>query len=120
MTSEPVQRVAYREEGAVHLWFGLTYANYAVLHRTLLQSMPLEWQDRFVACLRELDESFGHLDIPGTFMVQAKDRDGRFIKDPVPHYNRGRTFVPPGAPAPGHPPPPAGAPGPSAPDGTAL
>jgi hypothetical protein len=82
-------------DGAVHLWFGLTYANYQVLPRTLLQSMPLEWQDRFVACLEELQEAFWHVDQADAFMVRAKDINGRFIADPVPHYSRGRTFVSP-------------------------
>lgn len=85
----------YREEGAVHLWFGLTYANYQVLHRTLLQSMPPAWQERFVACLEELQAAFDHLPPAATFMVRAKDASGRFVTDPIPHYNRGRTFVPP-------------------------
>jgi hypothetical protein len=79
----------------VHTMFGLTYANYLVLHRSLLQSMPEEWQHRFVAMVNELDAAFGHLDIPGTFMVRAKDSNGQFIVDPVPHYNRGRTFIQP-------------------------
>lgn len=48
----------------VHEWFGLSYANYAVLHRTLLQSMPAEWQGRFVQCMRELDDAYAHLDAP--------------------------------------------------------
>jgi hypothetical protein len=48
------------EREAVHHWFGLSYTNYLVLPRTLLQSMPDEWQARFVDCLRELDEAFRH------------------------------------------------------------
>lgn len=85
----------YREEGAIHLWFGLTYANYLVLPRTLLQSMPLAWQERFVGCLGELEAAFGHVDQANQYMVRAKDTNGRFIADPVPHYNRGRTYVAP-------------------------
>lgn len=82
-------------EGAVHLWFGLTYSNYQVLPRTLLQSMPLEWQERFVGCLEELQAAFWHVEQADQFWVRAKDGSGRFITDPVPHYNRGRTFVQP-------------------------
>lgn len=46
----------------VHTWFGLSYANYAVLPRTLLQSMPPHWQRHFVACMRELDDAFAHIE----------------------------------------------------------
>lgn len=45
------------DEEPVHAWFDLTYANYLVLPRTLMQSMPQEWQSRIVACLRELQEA---------------------------------------------------------------
>lgn len=50
------------ERDAIHTHFGLSYASYLVLHRTLLQSMPDEWQARFVGMLRDLDEAFGHIE----------------------------------------------------------
>lgn len=83
------------DDGAIHSWFGLTYANYLVLHRTVLQSMPGEWQDRFVALLDDLDHAVSAADIPQPYeyRVQAVDERGRFTKDPVPHYNRGRTRI---------------------------
>lgn len=83
------------DEMDVHTFFGLTYANYLVLHRTLLQSMPDEWQLRFIDCVRELQDAFSHLDQANNYMVQARTLDGKFMKDPIPHYNRGRTFVEP-------------------------
>lgn len=42
-------------DGAVHSMFGLSYANYFVMPRTVLQSMPLDWQERFVAVIDELE-----------------------------------------------------------------
>ncbi|MFF3959157.1 hypothetical protein ACFYY1_39085 [Streptomyces sp. NPDC001890] len=45
----------------IHKHFGLSYANYLVIPRTLLQSMPDEWQTPFVALLNELDEAFQHV-----------------------------------------------------------
>ncbi|MFE2469745.1 hypothetical protein [Streptomyces mirabilis] len=132
--------------GPVHGWFGLSYTNYQVLHRTLMQSMPIEWQERMVACLEELQAAYDHVDLPEAFKVQAatdhivnemtesqlyaagilvegdgpdgpgpKTRyhgteDGREIDpherallpvtDPVPHYNRGRTYIEPRLPEP--------------------
>lgn len=48
--------------GPIHGWFGLTYASYLVQPRVLLQSMPIEWQERMVACLEELDAAFAHVE----------------------------------------------------------
>jgi hypothetical protein len=149
-----------RLDGPVHEYFELSYANYLVVHRTLMQSMPPEWQERIVACLRELDAAFDHVEKPPGFDIHIGswwpanecsdadlaragaeryyvDADGETIPaeklkddavydaaeerfawrgdevdgyqrifvpypagDPVPHYNRGRTYVPPaGAPS---------------------
>lgn len=57
--------------GPVHGWFSLSYCNYLVLHRTLMQSMPVEWQERMVACLVELDGAFAHVEQPQGFKVEA-------------------------------------------------
>jgi hypothetical protein len=51
---EPYQRTS----GPVHTKFGLTYANFLVLHRAHLQSMPLEWQTRLVDLLEDLDAAY--------------------------------------------------------------
>jgi hypothetical protein len=83
------------EHEAIHGWFNLTYANYLCLPRTLLQSMPDEWQTRFVKCLRELDEAYWHLDHAVRYTVSVRDDKGRFTTDPIPHYNRGRTRIEP-------------------------
>lgn len=56
--------IATTEHGPtdVHTHFGLSYANYQVLHRTLMQSMPAEWQHRMVAALDELERAFRHVE----------------------------------------------------------
>lgn len=129
------------EHEAIHAWFELTYANYLVLPRSVLQSMPDEWQHRFVGCLEEMGKAYGYLDWPA-YSVQAlareadiitpvmecevcagrgHDEDGEdcpvceamgeiptnegeryetpeevgFRIDPIPHYERGRTRIPP-------------------------
>lgn len=148
-------------DGPIHTWFSLSYCNYQVLHRTLMQSMPIEWQERMVACLNELQDAFEHIPQPEVFDVKAAtehivnelgfdllkeagitedwygkpvptdlppedqaewkaeheknaptyyDRDGRELDpneriylpagDPVPHYNRGRTYIEPRLTAP--------------------
>ncbi|RPE27243.1 hypothetical protein [Kitasatospora cineracea] len=144
-------------DGPIHDHFTLTYANYLVLPRTLLQSMPPEWQASFVQQLDELHAAFRHVPqaeayevVPGTEHLvgelsdadlkaagysvnwyggetppagmageeldawQAEhevdepvyydrdfneiDRETRVLlpgPDPVPHYNRGRTYIEP-------------------------
>lgn len=122
-----------RLDGPIHLWFGLTYSNYLVLHRTMMQSMPVEWQTRAVALFDELDQAFPDLDRAASYIVEpAREayycelgepdlqrlditrEDDRYLDhrgdehdgydrvlvpmmgdDPVPHYNRGRTFIEP-------------------------
>lgn len=57
----------------IHEYFGLTYAGYLVMHRTLLQSMPDEWQARFVRMLDEFDAAFDHVEQAEGYNVQAAD-----------------------------------------------
>lgn len=73
----------------VHCWFGLTYSNYLVLQRSIMQSMPVEWQRQMVALLRQADDRFGQLQICPSFLVRGRD-GGRFIHDPLADYQRGR------------------------------
>ena len=142
--------------GPVHEWFSLSYCNYLVLPRTFLQSMSIEFQERMVACLTELQAAFEHVPQPEVYDVKAAtehivgemghdlleeagitedwydesipedlspfdlaewraehekdeptyyDRDGNELDphsrvllpavDPVPHYDRGRTYIEP-------------------------
>lgn len=59
------------EPEAIHRHFGLSYANYLVLPRTLLQSMPDVWQARFVALLDEMGEAFEHVPQAEAYDVAA-------------------------------------------------
>jgi hypothetical protein len=81
-------------EDYIHEWFNLTYASYLVLPRTLLQSMPKEWQKEFVKLLEELDNSF---DLPDNYTseywIRMKDANGKFAKDPFRDYDRGRRII---------------------------
>lgn len=58
-------------DGPIHRHFGLSYSNYLVLPRTLLQSMPLDWQERAVALLDELAAAFSHIEQPDCYEVTA-------------------------------------------------
>jgi hypothetical protein len=58
-------------DGPVHQHFGLTYANYLVWPRTLMQSMPEAWQKRFVALAADFDTAFQHVEQAETYQVTA-------------------------------------------------
>jgi len=149
--------IARDTDGPVHEHFGLSYANYLVLPRTLLQSMPAAWQASFVQHLDQLAAAFHHLPQAEAYEVTAgtvhlinevsdadlkaagysadwyggeeppSTLDGQALElwqaeheteepvyydrnfnevdgqdyvlvpctDPVPHYNRGRTYIAP-------------------------
>lgn len=77
----------------MHLWFGLSYSAYLVLHRTLIQSMPDEWQARLVALLDEAQETIDTSELPIEFNVRAT-RHGKYIADHWRDYERGRRRMP--------------------------
>lgn len=78
----------------VHEWFDLSYSNYLVLPRSVMQSMPIEWQRRMVACLQEIGDASVHLeDMPPAYRVQATTFGGKFMRDPYADYERGRRRV---------------------------
>lgn len=56
---------------AVHTWFSLSYSNYLVLPRTLMQSMPGEWQSSMVKLLDEMNAAFAHIKHPEDYHVQT-------------------------------------------------
>lgn len=99
MSAQPGGEYVLYEHDAIHTWFNLTYANYLVLPRSVLQSMPDEWQSSFVGLLEELSATYGGLDWPDYTVNARQPHGGRFMKDPIPHYNRGRTRIDPCPPS---------------------
>lgn len=81
-------------DNPVHDYFGLSYANYYVVPRSLLQSMPAEWQHRFVDCLDEMEDLYSN-QMTARYSVRARDDSGKFIQDPLSDYQRGRRRVVP-------------------------
>jgi len=63
--------VDFHEIDPVHGLFSLSYSNYLVLHRTRLQSMPDDWQARFVALVREMDAAYRDLPAAEAYNVEA-------------------------------------------------
>lgn len=80
-------------EDPIHEWFGLTYASYLVVQRSILQSMPKKWQKKFVSIINDLQEATSDLkDLPASFTVNARNGN-RFITDPYRRYERGRRKI---------------------------
>lgn len=88
--AEPIQS-AY-SDGPVWNAFGLTRAAYLVVPRRTLQSMPLEWQERFVALMAEAYERLPDCAFP-EYSVLRKEH-GRFITDPLRDYRHTGPFAP--------------------------
>lgn len=72
-TFTPMGHAALAAPVDIHTWFGLSYANYLVLPRTLLQSMPVRWQHHFTALLGDLETAFAHIPQAQAYEVTAAD-----------------------------------------------
>lgn len=73
-------------DGPVHGWFELTRAQYLTVPRSVLQEMPLAWQERFAACLEELDREFDWRPSEGRYWVELRKENGRIANDPLREY----------------------------------
>lgn len=71
-------------DGPIWKAFGLGRAAYLVVPRRTLQSMPLDWQERFVALMDEAQAQLPAAAFP-EYSVQLKER-GRFVADPLRDY----------------------------------
>jgi len=71
----------------IHEAFGLSYASYLVIPRLVLQSMPEDWQVRFVAMIDECHERFDFDTL--MYTVSARTKDGQYVTDPLRDYRHG-------------------------------
>jgi hypothetical protein len=80
----------------IHSWFGLSYASYVVMPRSILQSCSPETQQLLVKAFEavaqeEREHLGGHWPHDGSRVaVTLRNESGRFIKDPWCDYERGR------------------------------
>lgn len=73
-------------DGPVWNAFGLTYANYLAIPRRTLQSMPAEWQQRFVDLM---DEATAYLPAEAFPETVVTGRNGnQFCRAPFSDYRR--------------------------------
>lgn len=102
--SGPIPPVPLPDPESIHNEFGLSYAQYLVVPRSALQSMPVDWQARFVEMIRELNRTFD-LDLPDglVYVVHTQGDDDPPTMcygendDPLADYERGRRRLEPRA-----------------------
>lgn len=75
-----------RRNGAVDDAFGLTRANYLVWPRSLMQEMPIEWQEQFATLNNELWEEFDSHVCNCHYEVRKRDERGRYEADALADY----------------------------------
>ena len=83
-------------EPGIHEYFGLSYASYLVLPRSVLQSMPADWQTRFVGMLTELHNAWEGPPEGTMYDVALIDDTigGGRLHDNLSNYDRGRRQIP--------------------------
>lgn len=85
--------------GPISEAFGLNRANYYVVPRVLLEAMPVEWQERWVAVQREIEEVFVLDDLSyrlGRVEPGFEDHDDPplMAEDPLANYRHpGRAVI---------------------------
>lgn len=70
----------------IHHWFELSYSSYLVLPRSLMEGMPIKWQHKMIDLLEEMREVYDSNKIKDNYVVQLRDGNGRFTKDPLANY----------------------------------
>ena len=76
-------------ESPIHIWFELSYAQFLTVPRLVMESMPLEWQEKMAELLREMDETFDWRPPSGRYWVRLRDDSGRFSHASLNDYRHG-------------------------------
>lgn len=73
-------------EPPFHAWFGLTYSHYLVIPRSILEAMPLDWQNSMIALLDEARDKLDTDKIQDRYSVQLRGSDVNYVPDPFANY----------------------------------
>ena len=99
VVSKPPVEMAPCPNGAYDLscHFGLSYANYLTIPRSILEAMPDHWQGKLSVLLSELDERVAANKIEWPvggeqIEVRLRTKEGRYTDDPYSQY-RHRTDI---------------------------
>lgn len=71
---------------AMEMWWSLSYAQYLTIPRSVIQSMPIVWQNRFAILLQELDAEIDWRPKDGCYWCRLRDSKGRLVHDPLMEY----------------------------------
>jgi len=83
-----------REVEKIHEFFGLSYANYLVIPRSVLQSTSPFIQDEIVSVLGKIKNNVGDWEAGrGHYSVRYRDTNNKFAKDDLKDYQRGSRIV---------------------------
>ena len=89
MATEPIQ---YHDcDLDFTYWFGLSYASYLAVPRSVLEAMPEEWQHKMTALLDEMNATLDWASFypEGVVLtVQPRDKKGHYWRDPLRDYRR--------------------------------
>jgi hypothetical protein len=66
--------------------FGLSYAHYLVLPRSILEAMPEQWQTQMIELLDQAADMLKTDEINDNYTVTLRDERGRFVKDQFANY----------------------------------
>ncbi|WP_368865123.1 hypothetical protein [Stenotrophomonas maltophilia] len=87
---EPGRPGSTYSDGPVWHAFGLSRAAYHVVPRRTLQSMPLEWQARFVALMEEARAALPDEAFPEYQVIRIEG--GKYASDPNRRYRHAAPF----------------------------
>lgn len=74
-------------DGPIHNWFELSYAQYLTVPRSVMEAMPVEWQERMTKCLEDLDREFAWRPKGGgRYWVTLQDAHGKYVHDDFREY----------------------------------
>lgn len=77
--------MSIKSQEPIHEWFGLTYASYYVMPRSVLQAMPIEWQEKFVELITQIPETLNLNNYNDNYTVLNR-KGNKFVKDPYSNY----------------------------------
>lgn len=77
-------------------WLGFSYTRYLVIPRSILQSLPVRIQAKFIRAVKEMQDYFECEEIPARGIYKVSLQDGNlFLKDPLRNYEKGRRKITP-------------------------
>jgi hypothetical protein len=86
------------ESEKMKAFWGLSQMNFIALHRSIIQEMPIDLQDRLADMLNELDNQTvdprpDAIPTVSSYTLIARGANGKIIKDPMGPYRHGNEYA---------------------------